>query len=443
MKLIRNVFIISILAFFVNLGFGAVMPLLPFLLLSYEGKLTDLPENLGKIPEASVIALQMTVLMAAFMITRALLAAFFGNLSDKTGRKKIISVGLAIYTVISLGYALATNWIELLFVRAVQGAASAMVWPVAEAMLTDSVPWSERGRYMGWYMTASNISFFIGPTFGAYLYKMAVIVFHFGLPFSLVFPFYILALLSLIGFILNFFTIETVTSSRKMGFREALRNGVSTGYEDIIELPPEISKSIKVIYIMGLANGVAMGLVAPITTVFVIQYITSDPAAIGYLSTIAGFVGFLVNYPAGHLSDIIGRKKIVIIAQIMTRTVTFLMPFTKRYEDLVILYSTRAAAFNIMSPAYRALQADLVPRKLRGRVFGTVQSLFNVGAASAPVGGYLYEISAKWTFNILGYIVPGVAISFWLSTAIGIFTTILFILFVIEPTKELKERIST
>ncbi len=439
----RNVIILSILAFFVNLGFGAVMPLLPFLLLSYEGRLTDLPENLGKIPEVSTIALQMTILMSAFMITRAFLAAYFGNLSDKVGRKKIISIGLALYTIISIGYALSTNWIELLLVRAVQGVASAMVWPVAEAMLTDSVPWSERGRYMGWYMTASNISFFIGPTFGAYLYKIAAIVFKFGLPFSLVFPFYILALLSLVGFMLNFFTVETVVGERRIGIKEALRNSINDSFSGGIELPPGVSRSIKVIYIMGLANGVAMGLVAPITSIFVIQYITSDPAAIGYLSTIAGFVGFLVNYPAGHISDIVGRKKIVILAQIMTRTVTFLMPFTRRYEELVLLYSTRAAAFNIMSPAYRALQADLVPKKLRGRVFGTVQSLFNIGAASSPIGGYIYQISAKWIFNILGYIVPGVAVSFWLSTAIGIFTTILFILFVIEPTKELKKRIST
>ena len=438
----RNVIILSVLAFFVNLGFGAVMPLLPFLLLSYEGKLTDLPENLGKIPAASEIALQMTILMSAFMITRAFLAAYFGNLSDKVGRKKIISIGLALYTVISIGYALSTNWIELLFVRAVQGVASAMVWPVAEAMLTDSVLWSERGRYMGWYMTASNISFFIGPTFGAYLYKVAVIVFNFGLPFSLVFPFYVLALLSLVGFILNFFAVETIIGERRVGIREALRNSINDSFNSTIELPSEVSRSIKVIYVMGLANGVAMGLVAPITSIFVIQYITSDPAAIGYLSTIAGFVGFLVNYPAGYISDIVGRKKIVILAQLMTRTVTFLMPFTKKYGDLVLLYSTRAAAFNMMSPAYRALQADLVPKKLRGRVFGTVQSLFNVGAASAPIGGYIYQISAKWSFNILGYIVPGVAVSFWLSAAIGIFTTILFILFVIEPTRELKERIS-
>lgn len=439
----RNVVILSILAFFVNLGFGAVMPLLPFLLLSYEGKLTDLPENLGTIPAISEVALQMTILMAAFMVTRAFLAAYFGNLSDKVGRKKIMSAGLALYTIISLGYALSTNWIELLVVRAVQGMASAMVWPVAEAMLTDSVPWSERGRYMGWYMTASNISFFIGPTFGAYLYKMAVIVFKFGLSLSLVFPFYVLTVLSLIGFLLNFLTIETITGHKRMDFREAMREGINSGFEGVIELPPEISRSIKVIYIMGLANGVAMGLVAPITNVFVIQYITSDPAAIGYLSTIAGFVGFLVNYPAGRISDVIGRKKIVVVAQLMTRTVTFLMPFTKRYDELVALYSTRAAAFNIMSPAYRALQADLVPKKLRGRVFGTVQSLFNIGAASSPLGGYLYEISAKWTFNIFGYIVPGVAVSFWLSTAIGLFTTILFILYVIEPTKELKQKIST
>lgn len=55
----RNVYILSIVAFIVNLGFGAAMPLIPFLLLSYEGRLTDLPENLGKIEGAEAIAFQI------------------------------------------------------------------------------------------------------------------------------------------------------------------------------------------------------------------------------------------------------------------------------------------------------------------------------------------------------------------------------------------------
>ncbi|MEX2689234.1 MAG: hypothetical protein Q6351_002775, partial [Candidatus Njordarchaeum guaymaensis] len=65
----RNVYLLSSIAFIVNLGFGMAMPLLPFILLFFDGLLKDLPENLGKIPNTSAIALQTTILTAAFMIT--------------------------------------------------------------------------------------------------------------------------------------------------------------------------------------------------------------------------------------------------------------------------------------------------------------------------------------------------------------------------------------
>lgn len=436
----KNVYILSFAAFVVNLGFGAAMPLIPFLLLAFDGLLTDLPENLGTIENASQIAFQMTVLVAAFMLTRAFFARYFGKISDVIGRKRIILIGLALYTLLAFAYTLVFDWIGLLAVRASQGFASAMVWPVAEAMITDSVSMSERGRYMGWYMTLSNISFFIGPSLGAFLYKIAAFNLNIPLPYSLLFPFYILTVLALIGFITAFFTKETIPIDKQKNLRHGLF--IEKTDELRIKLPKRISRSLKVIYIMGFANGIAMGLVAPVSQIFVIEYITADPSAIGILATVAGFAGFLVTYPAGFISDKIGRKKIIVSGQIVSRSATFFLPFVKDFNALLTLYAGRTMAFNIMSPPYRALQADLVPKKLRGKTFGTVQTLFNFGAAFAPLGGLLYQIASNWSFNILDYTVPGVAVSFWLSAFIGIITTVLFILFVHEPREEEKKYLS-
>ncbi|MCD6483626.1 MAG: MFS transporter [Candidatus Odinarchaeota archaeon] len=439
MNVKMNAILLSAIAFVVNLGFGAAMPLLPFLLLYYDGLLTDIPENLGTISNAAEIAFQMTVLMAAFMLARSMLARYFGRLSDSVGRKRVVTTGLALYTLLSFMYALSTNWLELLAVRSVQGVASAMVWPVAEAMLTDSVPWNERGKYMGWYMTFSNVSFFAGPVLGAYLYKFAIFYLTNDVFLALIFPFYVMTVISFVGFLLSFLTIETVLSPQKILSRKTL---LKKPPEPNIKLPPMINRSIKVLYILGLANGVAMGFVAPISSVFVIQYITSDPAAMGWLSTVAGIAGFIVNYPSGRLSDRFGRRKLVITGQLASRTATFLVPFVRTFDQLVGVYSLRSMAFNISSPPFRALQADLVPKRLRGKVFGTVQSMFNLGAALAPIGGILYQISNSWHFDILGYWVPGVAVSFWFSALIGLVATILFILYVKEPTPEEKEELS-
>jgi len=135
----RNIIVLPVAAFVISLGFGIPALLVLYLLLALDGLITELPENLGKIPTVPEIAIQYTLLMSAFMLTRALFAGYFGSLSDRIGRKKLINIGFLIYTVVTYGYIIATEWWHLLIVRIIQGVASAMVWPVAEALIMDSV----------------------------------------------------------------------------------------------------------------------------------------------------------------------------------------------------------------------------------------------------------------------------------------------------------------
>lgn len=433
-KIISNVVVLSILAFVINLGFGAVMPIIPFLLLYYDGKLPDYPENLGTVSDVGNIAFEITFIMSSFMLTRAFFARKFGKVSDVVGRKIVISFGSLIYAIVSYMFIFSRHWTHLLFLRAIQGIASAMVWPVAEAMLADSVPSEERGRFMGWYMMTSNVSWFASPVIGAFLYKYASSVLHLSVFESLIFPFYFLTLFSFLSFLMSFLTKETIVERKNISLKILLRCVV----EEKMELSNDVKVSIRAIYVMGFANGVAMGFVAPIAGIFIIQYITSDPEALGWLSTISGIMGFIVNYPAGRLSDVYGRKKIIVSAQLGTRFLTFIIPFSKTFNDILIIYSLRSIMFNILSPVYRALQADLVPIKIRGRVFGTVQSLFNIGAALAPLGGLIYSRIQHITINIFGFLLPGVAILFWTSATIGLVATIIFALYVVEPRNRIK-----
>lgn len=430
----RNIVILSLIAFVVNLGFGAVMPIMPFLLLSLEGVITEIPEKLESIKGAEMYAFQFGLMTSSFMLTRAFLATFFGKLSDKIGRKPLIIAGLILYTLLSYIYTLAQNWVHLVLIRAVQGVASAMVWPVAEALLVDTVRLEERGKYMGWYMTLSNLGFIIGPSIGAYLYKLGVYVFNLDVPECFIFPFYLLTVLAGITSIAAFATQEII-------MKKSTVTGIESEHTSkVLKISKEIRRSLHTIYFMGFANGIAMGLVFPIMTLFIMQYVTTDPAAQGIISTVSGFVGFLVNYPAGLISDKKGRKPVVITGQLISRTSTLLLPFSKKVSDLIIISSVRSAAFNASSPAMRALQADLAPKHIRGKVFGVVQSFFNFGAVIGPLlGSKIYELSFGLTINLFGLILPGVSISFWISSSIGFITLVAFTLFVEEPKRNVKD----
>lgn len=421
----RNVYLLSVIAFVVTLGFGAVGLMIPYLLLYYKGLLRELPEELERIPQAGAIAFETATLTSAFMLTRALLARRFGALSDKVGRKPLIVAGLSLYVILSYLYTLARSWLDLLAIRAMQGVASAMVWPVAEALVADSSLPSERGRAMGVYMTATNLSFIAGPALGVTFYKVAVHVLGLGVPDCLIVPFYFLLLMSASALAISLLVRDVGVVRRA---RVAVRRLK-------VRLPPEVSRALLVIYVMGLANGVAVGFVFPVMQVFIMQYITSDPLVIGLISSVSGAVGVAANYPAGWLSDRIGRKRLIVLGQLSLRTATALIPFVRTVDELLALSVARSLMFNIVSPAYRALQADLVPLHIRGRVFGTVQSLFNFGAALAPLGGLVYAHLSTSVISVAGTLIPAVAVVFWFSATLGFITTALFILYVPDPTK--------
>jgi len=413
-----NVIILSLLAFIVNLGFGAISSILPYFILYLEGSLSTLPEELSVIKGASEYAFEVGTLMSAFMFTRAFLARYFGIYSDKIGRKKIVSLGTILYAIVSFFYVIAPSIYWLYAIRMLQGVASAMVWPVAEALLMDSVSEDVRGRVMGVYMATTMFSFIGGPAIGVIVYKIGVFVLNIkDINIALRFPFILLALLSLIA-VFTVARLKDVTVSK---------NSKNQQNEGKVRLLSFVKRSINTLYAISFSNGVAMGLISPIVSLYIVEYITSDPAAIAIVSFISGLAGFLVTYPAGYLSDKIGRRKIIIAGILGSRTATLLIPFTKTVEELTAVATLRNINFNFYTPAFRALQADLVPQEIRGKIFGTVQMFFNLGAVIGPIlGGAVYQAFANQ--QILG--LPGVAMTFLISALIGYVSLLIFILYV-------------
>ncbi|RLG36752.1 MAG: hypothetical protein DRO01_07795, partial [Thermoproteota archaeon] len=421
--------LLSWLAFVISLGYGAVMGIIPYYMLYLVGELRELPETLGTIGGAGSYAVEYGTLISAFMLTRAFLARYFGSLSDRVGRRSLIISGSIMYVLLSLGYLLANSLNQLYFIRGLQGVASAMVWPVAEALLMDSTGSERRGRAMAVYMVATNLAFITGPALGVTAYKFGVL--YLGIrdvERALKFPFLFLTLFSLLGLPAAFLLREPRVEARDgaPGPREG-------GGRGELEVDPSVRRSINAIYLMAAANGIAMGFSGPLMSLFVVQYIDADPAALAAITTISGLVGMLAAYPSGRLSDAVGRKAIVIVGGLTSRVMTALIPLARSVRDLTALATARSVAFNSFQPVMRALQADLVPESMRGRVFGTVQAAFNVGAVIGPIlGGYLYRFCQGREIRVLGAVLPGISVSFWIGSAIGLAALAVFALFVEE-----------
>ncbi len=414
----------------IGVGFSAAMPVFPYLVLALKGVLTQLPELTQGAIAAHEGAVEFGALMAAFMLFRAPIAAFSGTLSDLLGRKTLILLGMVIYTVTSLGMLLVDDVLGLIALRALTGVASGITWPVAEAYLADVTTPQERGRAISLYIMTQNLGDVVGPGIGAAVYKLYVQMFG---PqdylFALKTPFLVMGGLSLVATALAVMLPKVVPTIK----------GVTSGLREIASiirsLPKSVATSIKAIYVNGVGNGLAMGIMNTALIVYAVERIVKDPAIIGLAFTIMGLSALPTTFLSGWLSDRFERRKPFVLASyVVSRPVIFLMPFLSDVTSFALALVAFMMAFSIGMPIMRALQSELVGQEIRGTVFGVQQLFFNVGVVvGAMAGSYLVSVYAPTTVRMLGLELTGYIIPFWAAGVITVLTTVIFALYVKEP----------
>jgi DHA1 family multidrug resistance protein-like MFS transporter len=184
----RNTAILFAALVVVMLGFGMVIPILPFYV-----------EALG------ANGSQLGLLMATFALMQFICAPFWGDLSDQIGRKPVLLIGVLGNAVSMLLFGLSTQYWMLVASRALAGILSSATLPTAMAYITDSTSERNRGGGMGLWGAAMGLGMVMGPGLGGLLAKV-----------SLPAPFFVAAGLSVFVLVFIYFVLpESLPAERR------------------------------------------------------------------------------------------------------------------------------------------------------------------------------------------------------------------------------------
>ncbi len=143
--------IIFLTVFLDLVGFGIVLPLLPFY-----------ATDMGATP------LVVGLIISSYSAMQFLLAPVWGALSDRLGRRPLLILGLFGSAVSYIVFGLANTIGVLLLSRVIAGIMGANI-AVAQAYIADTTTVQQRARGMGLIGAAFGLGFIFGPAIGGFL----------------------------------------------------------------------------------------------------------------------------------------------------------------------------------------------------------------------------------------------------------------------------------
>jgi MFS family permease len=151
-RLGRDVVVLGVIAFFVMVGFGVVVPVLPVYARSF-----------------GVDNTLVGAVLSAFALMRLVASPFVGKLLDRVGERLVLAVGIGIVAVSSGLAGLAETYPQLLLLRGLGGIGSAMFSIAAMTLLLATTAPSHRARAIGFYQGGFLVGGMAGPALGGVL----------------------------------------------------------------------------------------------------------------------------------------------------------------------------------------------------------------------------------------------------------------------------------
>lgn len=367
----RSLKIIFFTVFLDLVGFGIILPLIPYLARQFDAS-----------------PLEIGLLMAIFSFMQFLFSPLWGKLSDRFGRRPIILISLFGATFAYIFFAFAQELTYLFIARGLAGFFAANI-SAAQAYIADITPKDKRSVGMGLIGAAFGLGFIMGPAIAGLTGPIGESLGS-QPPFGIQFSALVAAGLNALNLILAFFLLpETITQRSE---KAAARISRLESFTFIFKQP--LLRSLFLIFFL-------MSLSMALMEVMVFPFV-QDRFGWGYklASMSFAYVGVVMVLTQGYFIrkwiPHFGEKKVLFFGLIAMAASFIGIGFSFSILVLAVMMTLLAIGNGCMRPPIVGLASVIADEEEQGYVLGVMNSMGAIGRIVGPVmGGWLYQELSK------------------------------------------------
>ncbi|HEX3973681.1 MAG TPA: MFS transporter [Stellaceae bacterium] len=353
--------ILLLIVFIDLLGFGIVIPLLPYYALKF-----------------SASPFEVTALMACYSFAQFFASPIWGRMSDRLGRKPILLVSLccSVLSYLWLGFA-GSLW--MLFAARLLAGAGAGNISAAQAYITDVTDEANRAKGMGMIGAAFGLGFTLGPAIGGLLAGSN------ATSATLSRPAFAAAILSAIALVLAVIILKESLAPEHR--RAASGPGRWALAQEAFARP-----SLRHLIILFFLTTTAFAGMEATFALWANSGFGWGPRQVGELFFYIGIVLVLVQGGLVRpLSRSLGEGRMALVGSVLLVLGLGGLPFSTDLPRLLVDMALLATGFGLLNPAVTSLVSRAAGTTERGGILGVNQSGQSLARILGPlIGGAVY-----------------------------------------------------
>ena len=388
--LTANVVVLGVVSLFTDISSEMILPILPFFL--------------TQVLLANVLIVGLVEGLSDSVVS--FMKIFAGRLSDAAGkRKRFVATGYGLSTAMKALFPFAQSWPEFLGIRVLERTGKGIRDAPRDALLTESTPAETRGKAFGFHRSMDTSGAIAGPIITLVLLTTV------GAAMTVEGSYRMILLLAAIPAVISVLIVMFV--------KEPVRE-------------PSPPKPLRVTFrgiprpllvFIGIASLFSL---ADFSYAFLLlRAVPQSGTQQAIVQAILLYVLFNIVYaanafPAGILSDRVGRRPVVLVGYVLFVAMAVLLAVSTALIVLIVAFVLYGLAYGMAEGTQRALVADFAPPEIKATVLGAYHtSVGVVKLASGLVAGFLWVAvspSATFAFGAVLASAAAVALSLWRPT---------------------------